>query len=111
MTHPRSYSGCSIFDVTFSLCNVVSLQNMRRTRHRLRRERWQVTCGLVLIYTLVHHVASNGGTDHFPATSSAAPTDEMVNHFYQFKYEIRTDIINLLFSTHKPCYIAIFVTP
>jgi hypothetical protein len=89
---------------------------MRRTRHRLRRERWQVTCGLVLIYTLVHHVASNGGTnDATGTTTSAAPTDEKVNHFYQFKYEIRNYIINLLFSgrifcTHKPCYIGIFET-
>jgi hypothetical protein len=74
-----------------------------------------VTCGLVLIYTLVHHVASNGGTDHVTDISSAAPTDEMVSHFYQFKYEIISDIINLLFSnsilsTHKPCYIAISLT-
>ncbi|XP_023701667.1 probable sodium/potassium/calcium exchanger CG1090 isoform X3 [Cryptotermes secundus] len=50
--------------------------NMRRTRHRLRRERWQVTCGLVLIYTLVLHVASNGGAIDVTGIPSAAPTDE-----------------------------------
>lgn len=77
----------------------------------MRRERWQVTCGLVLIYTLVLHVASNGGAIDVIGTTSAAPTDEKVNHFYQFKYKIRTDLINILFSsrifsTHKPCYIA-----
>lgn len=73
-----------------------------------------MTCGLVLIYTLVLHVASNGDAIDVIDLTSTTATDEKVNHFYQFKHEIRTDLINILFSsrifsTHKPCYIAIFV--
>lgn len=60
-------------------CSVVSLQDMRN-RPRLRQERWQVTCGLVLIYTLVHHVASNGSTNHVPGNSNVASTGEKVKH-------------------------------
>ncbi|KAJ9588298.1 hypothetical protein L9F63_018333 [Diploptera punctata] len=51
---------------------------MRRTRPRLRRERWQVTCGLVLLYALVQHVASNNSghvptrLDDMPSTTSSS---------------------------------------
>jgi len=62
-------------------CSVVPLQDMR-IRPRLRQERWQVTCGLVLIYTLVNHVASNGGTSHVPGNSKVTPSVEKVINIY-----------------------------
>jgi hypothetical protein len=58
----------------------VTLQEMRRTQPRIRRERWQVMCGLVLIYTLVHHAASNSSSNQSVSNSSAACSDKKFKH-------------------------------
>ena len=65
-----------------------------RIRPRLRQERWQVTCGLVLIYTLVHHVASNGGTGHVPGNSKVTPSIEKVKHLKHFKSKHKINVTN-----------------
>jgi hypothetical protein len=57
-----------------------------------------MTCGLVLIYTLLHHVASNGSSSH-AGDSKAATSDEKVKHF-KSKFNINITYFLAEFSIH-----------